>query len=129
MQIHPNRTYQFDTERLYLRNLPKERTFQHGFAKPSYLRGKCLLLSLPPESLTHITSFLDPASLFALGKGNKKLYDHIKDDNTWRSAFLHHFLGLGSDRGTISDSSLFALLRRTEDTWKKEYVSRCTLIR
>lgn len=130
MQIHPRRAHLFDTDRLYLRSLPKEYAYQHGYPKHSQLQGGiCRLLSLPPESLTHITSFLDFASLFALGKTTRALHDHVDDDNTWRSAFLRQFLGLDSYHGSLADSSLSALLHRTEDTWKEEYVSRCNLLR
>src|SRR5258708_12268478 len=53
---------------------------QHGqHTSPLYL--------LPAESLTHITSFLDPVSLRSLAQTSQKLYEHFSDDNTWPRAF------------------------------------------
>jgi len=79
------------------------------------------LLSLPFESLTHITSFLDPLSLLALGKVNKQLYRHIKDDNTWHRAFLCQFLGIMPE-SDLQDVRCLTF-RHSAATWKRDYIS------
>ena len=85
------------------------------------------LLTIPSESLTHITSFLEPPSLLALSLTNRFLHDHIDDDNTWRKAFENQVLGASpEDELTHRNNPLF---RRTEATWKKEYAFRYNLLR
>ena len=93
------------------------------------------LLELPAESLTHITSFLDPNSLFSLGRVNKSLRSHIEDENTWRRAYAYQFLRV-SPEGDIYESLSPAgipdkalMLRREEATWKREFVRRWNLKR
>lgn len=85
------------------------------------------LLNIPTESLAHITSYLDAKSLFSLGLTNKTLHEHVADDNTWRAAFLLQFLGKRPE-STASEGSA-PLLRRTEVTWKREFVFRQNLLR
>ena len=92
-----------------------------------------LLLGLPNESITHITSFLDPFSLFALAQTCKSLYRHVGDDNTWRRAFLCQFMGIDpestlDDQDNNQDGSSL-MLRREEDSWKREFVARWNLRR
>ncbi|TFK47122.1 hypothetical protein OE88DRAFT_1666411 [Heliocybe sulcata] len=86
-----------------------------------------ILLEVPSETLTHVTSFLDPNSLFALAGTNKRLYDHVKDDNTWHRAFLCQFLGIGPENDPHDGNSL--MLRRAETSWRREFVSRYNLRR
>lgn len=89
--------------------------------------SKCFLMSLPGESLTHITTYVDdPPSLFALSRVNRRLRDHIADDNTWYRVFAFHFLGIGPESDPQEEQKL--LLRRTESTWKKEFVQRVQAI-
>ncbi|KAJ3816117.1 hypothetical protein F5880DRAFT_1606389 [Lentinula raphanica] len=88
-----------------------EPTTQHG-----------LLFSLPTENLTHITAYLDPLSLFALSLVNKALNEHVNEDHTWFRAFLLNFLGISPESEISSEKML--LLRRTESSWKKEYIFR-----
>ncbi|GJE93007.1 F-box protein [Phanerochaete sordida] len=104
---------------------------QHGRPDPAQFR----LLELPAESLTHITSFLDPISLLALGRTNQRLHEHIEDENTWRRAYVNQFLGI-SPEGDIYESSSptgspgkALMLRREEVTWKREFVRRWNLKR
>ncbi|EMD32759.1 hypothetical protein CERSUDRAFT_99136 [Gelatoporia subvermispora B] len=89
-----------------------------------------ILLRFPGETLTHITSFLDPLDLLALGQTNRQLYEHVKDDNTWRRAYVYQFLGIGPE-GDLHDNSNVKnlLLRREESTWRKEFMTRCALRR
>ncbi|THH28723.1 hypothetical protein EUX98_g5461 [Antrodiella citrinella] len=87
------------------------------------------LLGIPSESLTHITSFLSPPSLLSLSRTNKQLHDHIDDDNTWRRAYFCQFLGISPEddllsRGGDGGESRMHMVRRTETTWKREFVSR-----
>lgn len=84
---------------------------------------RCFFLSLPEESLTHITTYVDdPPSLFALSRVNRRLRDHIADDNTWYRVFAFRFLGIGPEFDPQEEHRL--LLRRTESTWKREFVQR-----
>lgn len=87
------------------------------------------LLALPAESLAHITSFLDPASLFSLARASSVLYKHVSDDNTWHQAFDRQFLAHGPDSDDSAGSFQALLLRRSEDSWKKEFVYRWNLLR
>lgn len=114
---HPDHTAQHSTP------YPHD---QHGLAYPQ-LQTFSVLLALPSESLTHVTSFLDPHSLLALSRTNKQLYEHIKDDNTWHRAFVFQFLGIVPESNVNGIESL--MLRRTESTWRKEYVFRWNLRR
>ncbi|KAI0060157.1 hypothetical protein BV25DRAFT_987335 [Artomyces pyxidatus] len=95
---------------------------QHGTT-----HGSLSLLSLPSESLTHITSFLDPISLLFLGRTSKRFYDHVKDDNTWHRAFVCQVLDIGPEKDLHGLRSL--TLRRSESSWKKEFISRYNLRR
>jgi hypothetical protein len=80
------------------------------------------LLSLPSESLTHITSFLDPASLISLEETSRKLFEHVNDDNTWRRAFVCQFLGVSPENALNEVRAL--TFRLTEKTWRREFVRR-----
>ncbi|KAK1221355.1 hypothetical protein PQX77_015824 [Marasmius sp. AFHP31] len=82
---------------------------------------------LAKENLTHVTSYLDPQSLLALGGVNKVLNEHVKDDHTWRRAFLLNFLGVKPEADL--DESTGLLLRRSESSWAREYILRCSLRR
>jgi len=102
---------------------------QHGkTVAPSINAG--ILLHVPSETLTHITSFLDPRTLLALDRTNKQLHAHVKDDNTWRRAYVYQFLGISPEadlRDNAEGRSL--MLRREETTWRREFVLRYNLRR
>ncbi|KAG1853158.1 WD40-repeat-containing domain protein [Suillus subalutaceus] len=85
------------------------------------------LLDIPAESLTHITSFLSPPSLLALSRTNRRFNEHINDDNTWYRAFINHFLGIGPENDL--DNERILLLRKSECTWRKEFIMRHNLRR
>ncbi|THH04240.1 hypothetical protein EW145_g5671 [Phellinidium pouzarii] len=134
MQITPQGVLILDTNNTYpYESLAQVHRYHHGHAIQAndHHRGVSPLLTIPSESLTHVTSFLDSASLFALGKTSKPLYEHVNDDNTWHRAFSCQFLSDGSDSNTTEASGLSKpiLLRRTEESWKKEFVLRCNLLR
>ncbi|KAL5520276.1 hypothetical protein ACEPAG_9489 [Sanghuangporus baumii] len=133
MQIIPQSdNLDSDSLQLHKFSATQPKSPQHGKQRPdpvgahSGIRRPVPLLAIPSESLTHITAFLDPVSLFALGRTNKVLHDHITDDNTWHRAFACQFF---SERPERPDSQRSILLRRCEDTWKKEFVLRCNIIR
>ncbi|KIK57511.1 hypothetical protein GYMLUDRAFT_86733 [Collybiopsis luxurians FD-317 M1] len=86
-----------------------------------------LLSSIPAENLTHITAYLDPDSLFTLSLVSRALYEHVTEDHTWHRAFLLSFLGIAPESDVDSEKAL--VLRRTESTWRKEYVLRYNLTR
>ncbi|KAI0339467.1 hypothetical protein BDW22DRAFT_1361512 [Trametopsis cervina] len=113
-------------------------TTQHGTAHDKSAPPTSLLLDLPTESLTHITAFLDPSSLFALARTSKRFHEHVGDDNTWRRAFFCQFLDVSpeddiQDRRSadVPQAALgkVLMLRREELTWKKEFVRRWNLRR
>lgn len=85
------------------------------------------LLVLPSESLTHVTATLDPKSLLALGQVNRRLRDHVADDHTWAVAFKGQFMSLAVEADVKPSDTL--LLRRTESTWRKEFLRVWTLHR
>lgn len=114
-----------DTESSYLHHVS---TYLRKPDGPPSPKSRCFLLSLPDESLTHITTFIaDPPSLFALSRASRRLRDHVADDNTWYRAFVFHFLGVGPEHDPRGDKQL--MLRRTESSWKKEFVARFNLTR
>ncbi|KIJ64307.1 hypothetical protein HYDPIDRAFT_154702 [Hydnomerulius pinastri MD-312] len=84
-----------------------------------------LLFDVPAESLTYITSYLTPPSLLALARTCSHLYKHVKDDNTWLRAFLNQFAGIGPEHSLDNEKVL--LLRRLENTWRKEFILRHSL--
>ncbi|KZP20603.1 hypothetical protein FIBSPDRAFT_1022528, partial [Athelia psychrophila] len=86
-----------------------------------------ILLAIPSESLTHVTCFLDPASLFSLGRTNKYLHEHVVVDSTWHRAFLYQFLGILPE-GDVHDAKSL-MLRCLESSWRKEFVLRYNLRR
>ena len=134
----PSELYSSDTSDLTLRTYTAQaRSHQHGshlkhlhpapVGTGAGITGPGPLLAIPSESLTHITSYLDAKSLFILGLTNRSLHEHVTDDNTWRAAFLLQFLGKRPESTDVEGSA--PLLRRTEDTWKKEFVFRQNLLR
>ena len=88
---------------------------QHGQHTPPLLR-------LPSESLTNITSFLDPESLFSLAQTSRELYEHVNDDNTWCRAFVCQFLGVSPEDALNETRPL--TFRSTQKTWRHEFVRR-----
>jgi len=80
------------------------------------------LLSVPGESLTHITSYLDVPALLNLSRVNKSLHEHINNDSTWYRALLCQFLGVSPESDLCGVQGI--TLRRTESTWRKELVYR-----
>ena len=90
--------------------------------------SRCFIMDIPGESLTHITTYVDdPSSLFALSRVNRRLRDHLADDNTWYRVFVFHFLGIGPEFTHNEEKAL--TLRRTESTWKKEFIQRFKTIK
>ncbi|PFH47443.1 hypothetical protein AMATHDRAFT_50310 [Amanita thiersii Skay4041] len=84
-------------------------------------------LHLPSETLTGITSYLHPPSLLSLAKVNSSLYNHVKNDNTWRRAFVSRYLGIGPEND-LHDVKI-SLLRRSQKSWRNEYILRYKLER
>ncbi|PPQ64115.1 hypothetical protein CVT24_008726 [Panaeolus cyanescens] len=79
-----------------------------------------ILLDVPPETLTEITTYLEPPELCALAVVNRYLNNHVKDDNTWRRAFVYQFLGIKPENDLDKQNTL--LLRRSERTWRMEFI-------
>ena len=116
MRKGPKRSFHKDTSRITNSTLrqPREST-QHGQHTP-------LLLCLPSESLTNIPSFLDPISLCSLAQTNRKLYEHVSDDNTWKRAFVCQFLGILPEEDLNETRAL--TFRSTQKTWRHEFGRR-----
>ncbi|KAJ6594264.1 hypothetical protein B0H19DRAFT_1094736 [Mycena capillaripes] len=94
----------------------------------SNLQHGLLLLHIPPESLTHITSNLDPKSLLALAQVNSRLSDHIRDDHTWHRAFVYQLLGIEPESDLHNAKCL--LLRRSHlGSWRQEFIVHFSLRR
>ncbi|KAF8555174.1 WD40 repeat-like protein [Imleria badia] len=92
-----------------------------------HLQHGSLLLGLPQESLTHITAYLPLPSLLALACTCRRLCEHVDDDGTWLRAFLTQFLGISPEHEL--DNQHILLLRRTEHSWRKEFIHRYTVNR
>ncbi|KAK0453427.1 WD40-repeat-containing domain protein [Armillaria borealis] len=99
--------------------------YQHNSSDASLTRKHGL--DIPSENLTHITAYLDPHSLLSLSRVNTQLYAHVKEEHTWRTAFALNFLGI-SPEGDLSDFK-GRLLRRSEPSWRREYIVRYNLRR
>ncbi|KAF8153956.1 WD40-repeat-containing domain protein [Crassisporium funariophilum] len=95
-------------------------TTQHGI--------HIILLHVPAETLTGITSYLDPPALCALAAVNVYLHEHVKDDNTWRRAFVYQFLGIGPE-SDLDDQKTTLLLRPAEHSWRQEFTVRYRVAR
>ena len=102
----------------YSANPVKNHPTQHG----AYHDLRSSLLALPAESLTHITSFLDPWSLLGLSCVAKRFNEHVKDDNTWLRAFAYQYLGVGPESDLRE--AMCVTLRKSEPTWKREFILR-----
>jgi hypothetical protein len=116
MRKGPKRSFHKDISRITNSTLRQTReTTQHGLHTP-------LLLCLPSESLTYITSFLDPVSLCSLAQTSRKLYQHVGDDNTWRRAFVCQVLGILPEEDLNEVRPL--TFRSTQKTWRHEFERR-----
>lgn len=97
---------------------------QHGIQSNSIR----ILLDVPSETLTGVTSYLDPPSLLSLGTVNRHLHKHVGNDNTWHRAFVCQFLGIGPE-SDVHDNIKSLMLRRYEDSWRSELIVRYNLRR
>ncbi|KAJ7346980.1 hypothetical protein DFH08DRAFT_869978 [Mycena albidolilacea] len=96
----------------------------------SNIQHGLLLLHIPRESLTHITSNLDPRSLLAVAQVNSHLSEHIKDDHTWYRAFVYQLLGIGPETDLHDAKRRDLLLRRFHPgSWRQEFILHFTLRR
>ncbi|KAI0819821.1 hypothetical protein BC628DRAFT_1400778 [Trametes gibbosa] len=105
---------------------------QHGrsHSNPHAASRPDVLLSIPSESLTHVTSFLGPPDLLALARMCRQLHAHVADDNTWRRAYVYQYFGITPESDLHNDSNTRTLmLRREETSWKKEFILRYNLRR
>ncbi|KAG7449028.1 uncharacterized protein BT62DRAFT_992160 [Guyanagaster necrorhizus] len=100
-------------------------SYQHNLSDASSTRNHGL--DIPSENLTHITAYLDPHSLLSLSRVSTQLYAHVKEEHTWRTAFALNFLGVGPE-GDLNDFKA-RLLRRSEPSWRREYIVRYNLRR
>lgn len=119
---HSSRKEEQISTRTYLHPFLTQ-TLQHGEQREQ--KDRSILLGLPVESLTHVTSYLTPPSLIALGSTCRRLHGHVNDDNTWYRAFLTQVVGAHPER-PLDEGNVF-LLRRVARTWKAEFVSRYML--
>ena len=117
----PNRAHQSNTQRQI------RKKSEPNSLIPSIAAHHGHILSLPSESLTQITAWLDPKSLLAFGRVNRQLRDHVADDHTWGIAFKARFLKLSPE--VVPSQTDLLLLRRSETSWRKEFLSRWNLNR
>ncbi|KAG9125043.1 hypothetical protein FRC07_009186 [Ceratobasidium sp. 392] len=88
---------------------------------PTLAQHGSRLVQLPSELLTHLTAYLDPVALGVLASVCRLLAAHVAQDNTWRCAFLCHFLGVSPDPDASMNHPKLLLLRRGESSWRAEY--------
>ena len=81
-----------------------------------------ILQRLPYETLCHITSYLDPPALANLSAVSSWFKSFLGDDLVWKLALFANVLGIRPE--DEKDSARAFLLRRTEATWKIEYIER-----
>jgi hypothetical protein len=120
----------------FMRNQPKSikspksrisQKYQPSQTILTYSQHGPILLRFPTELLSNCTSFLEPQALFVLGLCNRQLFEHVSNDNTWHGAFTSYFYGIGpNDSAPLPSGTL--MLRRTEPTWKREYIRRHTVL-
>lgn len=115
MQISPSQTSNKKSSKKQSRASQPNFPAQDGFN---------LLLSpqLPADALSWITSYLYPQHLFSLSRVSKHLAAHVALDSTWRIAFWRCFFDL--DPETSIDVLCQVLLRRSERTWRTEFIKR-----
>jgi len=121
MLNNPTELSQTDAQSQNTTKVTQKQKLQHGI---HHIRCP-ILLDVPVETLTGITSYLNPISLLALAQVNKYLNEHVKNDNTWRRALLYQFLGIGPESDLDEEKTL--LLRRAERSWRSEFISRYRL--
>lgn len=89
--------------------------------------GRSFLLELPDESLGHIITYVDtPPSLVSLSQVNQRLRNYVADDCTWYRSFAYHYWGIGPEESPPRECEI--MLRRSESTWKKEFIKRYDLL-
>ncbi|KAG6850382.1 hypothetical protein H0H93_013937 [Arthromyces matolae] len=106
----------------------KSTKFNQNLANNHGVPDNRILLDVPSETLTGITSYLDPPSLLSLARVHSRLAAHVKNDNTWHRAFVCQFLGI-SPESDIHDDVKSLMLRRSETTWRNEFINRYRLRR
>ncbi|KAJ7293825.1 hypothetical protein C8J57DRAFT_1270108 [Mycena rebaudengoi] len=96
---------------------------QHGLHIPdeSLSKPQHGLLHIPAESLSYITSNLDPRSLLSLAQVSTLFSDHVKDEHTWHRAFLHQLLGVGPET-ELHGAKLLLLRRAHLGSWRQEFI-------
>ncbi|KNZ77303.1 F-box/WD repeat-containing protein pof10 [Termitomyces sp. J132] len=106
----------------------KPTKFNQNQASHHGLSDSRILLGVPSETLTGITAYLNPPSLLSLAKVHSRLALHVKNDNTWHRAFVCQFLGI-SPESEIHDDVKSLMLRRSESSWRIEFIVRYKLRR
>lgn len=72
------------------------------------------------------TSFLNPHDLLTLSLVSKHLYEWVALENVHLTAFARYFCDLDPETALAGEVAL--LLRRSEPTWKREYMKRYNAI-
>ena len=128
LEAHPRKDSRYKHSRPSHPHARQHGNHAHGHDAASGARH--VLLSLPSESLTHITSFLEPPALLVLAQTCKQLHAHVADDNTWRRAFVYQYLGIAPETDLCHDAGNKTLmLRREAGSWRKEFILRYSLRR
>lgn len=83
---------------------------------------KSILERMPYETLSHVTSYLDPPALANLSGVSSYFKEYLADDVVWKLALFANVLDIRPERE--KDSARAFLLRRIEFTWKAEYIQR-----
>ncbi len=130
LEAHPRRENRRKPARPHTAN-PRQHGHSSHHPRPHAASGTAdVLLSIPSESLTHVTSFLDPPDLLALARTCQHLNAHVGDDNTWRRAYVYQCFGIMPESDIHNDASDKAvMLRREESSWRKQFIWRYTLRR
>lgn len=122
MQTSPNRLSPKKSSTKSALAKSRHLSAQHVPACSNTTHQRSILHRFPYESLFHITSYLDPRSLSALGAVDRFLREYASEDVVWKLALYANVLGIQPERE--QDSPRAFLLRRLETTWKGEYITR-----
>ena len=115
----PTNFFPKDADSHNFETLSQKKDSHHGIQRRHFVRCP-ILLDVPTETLTCITAYLDPPSLLSVAQVNTYLNHHVKDENTWRRAFLCQFLGIGPQLDINTKQTV--LLRRSELSWRNEFL-------
>ncbi|KAG8760192.1 hypothetical protein FRC14_003746 [Serendipita sp. 396] len=124
-RLSPKKSNQTKNENKFLQPSAQYASIQQHQLQPNDNKmssGRSILHRFATEILCHVTSYLDPRSLGTLSCVDQYLRSFMADDVVWKLAFYSGFLGIPP--GQEQTSRRIFLLRRSETSYKNEYIGR-----